>query len=178
MKKLVFLFLAVVLLAGCGVNYQARRCRALNCGQVIKDSTRIKDSTYLVPIPYDVNADTAWLYAWLSCDSLNEVVMKNYSITNGKYIRLQQDVESGKFSVYSYLPARHDTVYGASTVHTEYKEIIQNVPPTNILTKSQRFMVTAFWPCAIGSALLILLIAYLIYRRVKKGLTNLLDLHI
>ena len=169
---LAALLVGVLLMeCGCGTKWQARRCRALNCGQVIKDSTRITDSTYYVPISYDIGADSGWVASYFECNDSLQVILRYSETVNGKYLRMVKDLESGKYTVYSYYPKHTDTIPGPVRVRTVYKEIIQNQPPTNILTKFQQFKCTAFWPLLIGDILFLLVLIYLVYRWIKKRFT-------
>ena len=159
----VSILIAFLLSCGCGTKYQAKRCQKLQC---CKDSTyiKIKDSTYLVAVPFTVNSDTAWMQLQFECDSLNQVYIKNSDYYRGLYVQLKKDFDAGKLTIYSYLPAIHDTVYKAvtqkdSTMATT-KTIIKNE-----LNKYQRTIFTFGW---VFIGLLILLIIYGVYKLVKK----------
>lgn len=157
--------LTALTFCGCSQKYWIGKCYQKGICKTVKDSTHIiiKDSTYLVPIPYTTNPDTAWVTAWLECDSSREVIMKQSETVNGKYIRLVKDIEGGKYTVYAYLPARVDTVLVKQTDHSqsEYKIIVQHTE-TNILKPWQK------WFIGIGIGLSVLVLIYIGYRIYKK----------
>ena len=120
--------LAIVLLAifgfmlsGCSQSYKVAKCQKWGVCKTVKDSTYvlIKDSTYLVPVPYSLPSDTAVIRAWLACSDSNDVLIERSEIINGQYIRLQNEIRDGKFTVYAYLPKIHDTVLVTATTHSE-----------------------------------------------------------
>jgi len=167
---MVILF-SVALVVGCSMKWKQGKCKQWGVCQTEKDSIHIKDSTYLIPIPYNINADTAYVIAWMECDSVNRVVLRNYNLTNGKYIRLVQEIEEGKYTVWSYLPARTDTVFAPGKETVVYRYKLKNSPPVNILTKFQQFKNTAFWPLGVIVVLLLLYIIYRLYKWIKKKIT-------
>jgi len=129
MKNKLLLLLVVLALTGCSKQWKIGKCTQWGVCKAVKDSTHIviKDSTYFVPIPYHINSDTAWLEMLIECDNDNHAVIREKETINGKYIKLLQDVKSGKFTVTAYISERIDTVYaeGKTVTVTEYKEVIQ-----------------------------------------------------
>ena len=156
----------IVLLAttSCGSAYRAKRCRALNCCETVKDSTfiHIKDSTYLIPYSYTVDGDSAYVVAWMECNQENQVIIRESEVVNGKYLRLQKDIENGKYRVVAYLPSRVDTVKIPVTEHsinsTSDKVRVQKV---NELTRWQSIRLSLFWPLV---CIIILMVVYLLRR--------------
>ena len=167
MKKLSILILAALLLAGCSMKWKQGTCKKWGVCSTVSDSIHIIDSTFLVPVPYTINGDTAWLTAYLECDSANNVVQRSYQLTNGKYLRLMQDIKNGVFSVTSYLPAIHDTAYVQGRIQIYWRKVVEH-QLTNLLTGWQTFQVGAFWPMAAGNLLFIVLIVWLVIRWIKR----------
>lgn len=121
MVAIVIIILFALLLSSCGAKYQARQCRKWDCCPKVKDSTNTwsKDSTYLAPVVVHIEEDSAFLMAWLECNQENQVVLRENEIINGKYIRLGKEIKDGKYKVWAYMPAIHDTVPAAVTNHSE-----------------------------------------------------------
>ena len=170
MKKLNLLITIpiILLLSGCSHEWKIGKCTQWGVCKTVKDSTHIIDSTYLVAVPYDVNPDTAWLDAWMECDDSMRVILTHYEQTNGKYIRLWHDVQSGKYTVISYIKGRTDTIYRPGSVRYEYRDKVQQIE-VNKLTWWQRTMIIVGY-VGLGLFVLILIyIAYKIYRKIKPG---------
>lgn len=166
MKK-IFLILFAASLVGCSYQWKLGKCTQWGVCKAVKDSTHIIDSTYLVPVYYDQPGDSAFISAYFECDSARNVILRNSETINGKYIRMMKEIEAGKYTVYSYLPARTDTLYKEGKTHIEYRDKIQVIPETR-LTKWQKFRLDAFFPLCGCALLLLLLIAYSIYKKIKK----------
>ena len=166
----VLIVMILLALSGCSMKWKQGKCRQWGVCQAVKDSTHIviKDSTYLVPVPYEIDPDSAWLIAYFECDSLNRVTLRNSEQTNGKYLRLLKDIQDGKYTVTAYYPARTDTVYVPVTDHSEVSDHVRIEPEyINVLTKWQQFRLNAFWPLAIVVLLVVLYLIYRIYRKIK-----------
>lgn len=163
---LLLILLIVLLCCGCSQQWKIGKCTQWGVCKTVKDSTHIIDSTYLVPIPYTVDGDTASIVAWLECDSARQVILSRYEQTNGKYIRLMKDIQGGKYTVISYLPSRTDTVQLPGKIRIEYRNKVQQ-------TEVKRFA-NWFWPLLIsdivGWAIIIILIILWIKRKFSVSL--------
>ena len=164
MKKLIFVLIAAVMLTGCSKDWKIGKCTQWGVCKSTKDSIRITDSTYLVPVPHYVPGDTSSIVAYLECNEELKVVMKSYEKTNGKYIKLVQDIDGGKYTVISYIQGRTDTLYTPGSVRYEYRDKVQQIE-VNKLTWWQHTMIIAGY---VGCALLLIVVIYIIYRVVKK----------
>lgn len=168
---LVFVIFVLFMFCGCGQAYKVAKCDKWGVCKTVKDSThiRIKDSTYYIAQPYTVDGDSAYVFAWMECDSARNVVLKQSEIVNGKYIRLQKEIADGVYKVYVRLPGRIDTIYIPATSHSEINTSTQvQQVKVNELTKWQQFRIYAF-PWLIG--ILILIAAYFarkIYRKFRS----------
>ena len=162
------LVLYAVLIAGCSTAYKAAKCHKWGVCKTIKDSTHvvIKDSTYYIPHVYTVDGDSAYVFAWMECDSSRQVVIRESEIVNGRYIQLRKEIESGKYKVYVRLPARVDTVRVSVTDHSSTtSEIKVQQVKVNELTSWQQFRLGAFpWFVAL-LALIIMYVGWKIYKR-------------
>jgi hypothetical protein len=162
------LALYAVLIAGCSPAYKAAKCQKWGVCKTVKDSTHvvIKDSTYYIPHVYTVDGDSAYVFAWMECDSSRQVVIRESEIVNGRYIQLRKEVESGKYKVYVRLPARVDTVRVSVTDHSSTtSEIKVQQVKVNELTSWQRFRLSAFpWFVAL-LVLIIMYVGWKIYKR-------------
>jgi hypothetical protein len=165
---LVFAIFVLFMFCGCGAKYKAAKCTKWGVCKTVKDSTyiRIKDSTYYIAQPYTIDGDSAYVFAWMECDSARNVVLKQSEIVNGKYIRLQKEIADGVYKVYVRLPGRIDTVYVPATSHSEVSNntTVQQVK-VNELTKWQIVRLYAF-PWLIG--LLVLIAAYFVRKIYRK----------
>lgn len=95
-------------------------------------------------VPYAVAADSSTLKAWFECDSLNQVIMKQFSEQKGK---LESALNFSKGQLTYKTVFIHDTLWVKSD--TVYKE--REVPlkvyietEVNRLTKWQAFQIMAF----------------------------------
>ena len=167
---LVFMIVVLFMFCGCGQAYKVAKCTKWGVCKTVKDSThiRIKDSTYYIAQPYTIDGDSAYVFAWMECDSSRNVVIRQNELINGKYIRLQSEIQDGKYRVFIRVPGRTDTVYVPATSHSEVSNntTVQQVK-VNELTRWQIVRLYAF-PWLIG--LLVLIAAYFalkIYRKFR-----------
>jgi hypothetical protein len=168
---LVFIIFVLFMFCGCGQAYKVAKCNKWGVCKTVKDSTYIviKDSTYYIAQPYTIDGDSAYVFAWMECDSARNVVLKQSEIVNGKYIRLQKEIADGVYKVYVRLPGRIDTVYVPATSHSEVSNntTVQQVK-VNELTKWQQFRLGAFpWLLAAIIAV-ILFFTYKVYKRLRS----------
>lgn len=157
-------------LSSCGSAYKARRCAALNCCPIVKDSTRIqiKDSTAIHWVDYETPGDSGYITAYLECNQENQVIMRESEIVNGKYLSLSKQIKDGKFTVYVYSEPIHDSIPCEETYHSE-SNFNQQVPaPIEVPRKFTRIekalMISGgtFW------LLILVIIVIKIYRLTKK----------
>lgn len=161
---LIFL---IALAVGCSMKWKQAKCRQWGVCETTKDSTYQHDSTYYVPTPVQVDPDSAYVTAYFECDSTNRVILRQLIQANGKYLILQKELESGKYTVTAYLPGRTDTVFakGQSRVIVRYK-VVKEI--TNVLKKSDQFKVNAFWPMLIIIVVMLAGIVIYVYRKITK----------
>lgn len=102
-------------------------CKTLHPGQVV-----LHDSASVVErlIPVTIPADSAWLYALMECDSLNNIVIKQLSESKTKNMQTSYTLtQTGKQALLNYTAqTRPDTVYLKEKTISTYKEKPVNVP--------------------------------------------------
>ena len=165
---LLLILLLIMALCGCSQKWKVGKCTQWGVCKTVKDSTviHVKDSTYYVPIPISVNGDTAWMKLLFECDSVGTLWLRSSETWQGRYIDLQKQIDAGHVTVIATQAPRIDTVFSTVTVHDSIaaQTIVQNIE-TNKLTWWQRFMVISGY---VGWGLTVILIAYFIYRIIKK----------
>ena len=123
------------------------------------------------PVPYPVPGDSTQFYALLACDSLNNVILKEFSEYKSGRIESRFSLRQNMLSYNTYRPP--DTVY----VMAKDSIRIENIPykvevpvEVNKLTRYQSFQVKA----AVAAELLILgwLASKLNWKNIIKSITN------
>ena len=97
-------------------------------------------------VTYQVPADSTQLYALLACDSLNNVILKEYSEYKSKGIESQFSLSQNRLSYNTY--KQSDTVYVkvADTTRVSKIPYAVEVPvKINELTKFQSFQIRVAW---------------------------------
>lgn len=113
-------------------------------------------------VPYETPADSTQFYALLACDSLNNVILKEYSEYKSQRIESQLSLNQNTLTYNTYHPP--DTVYVKATesIRTEKIPYPVEVPvKVNELTKFQSFQMKAAWTMEI---ILVCFIAFSVIR--------------
>lgn len=95
-------------------------------------------------VPYEVRADSSILKAWFECDSLNQVVLKQFSEQKGK---LESALNFSKGQLTYEANFIHDTIWVKSdTVYKEREVPVKVTVETEVnrLTKWQAFQIMGF----------------------------------
>lgn len=95
-------------------------------------------------VPYEVPADSSILKAWFECDSLNQVVLKQFSEQKGK---LESALNFSKGQLTYEANFIHDTIWVKSdTVYKEREVPVKVTVETEVnrLTKWQAFQIMGF----------------------------------
>ena len=145
---IALLALYAIVITGCSPAYKSAKCYKWGVCKAVKDSTHIviKDSTYYIPQVYTVDGDSAYVFAWMECDSSRQVVIRESEVMSGRYIQLRKEIDGGKYKVYVRLPQRVDTVRVKVTDHSSTSTSTQvQQTKVNELTAWQAFRLRAFW---------------------------------
>jgi hypothetical protein len=162
----------VVMLSGCSMRYKAAKCKQWGVCVTVKDSTHIiiKDSTYLVAVPYSIQADSAWMQLLFGCDSLGQVYYSQSETWQGKYIELQKYLKGNALTIQATTKPRIDTVYLPQTNHSEsnYTNKVEiqykDFPPT----WWESLRLAAFPYLLVCTLILLVYLVYKIYCKIKK----------
>ena len=127
MKHLLIILLISIL---------AFSCRSRPETVVLQGETKEKIVERLVP--YTIPGDSAHFYALLECDSLNRVMMKNYSEIKGKGIESKIELKDNLLSFSSYKPPDTGFVQARDSIRYERVPYKVEVPvKVNELTRWQ-----------------------------------------
>jgi len=113
-------------------------------------------------VPYEIPADSTQFYALLACDSLNNVILKEFSEYKGKAVESLFSLNQNKLNYNTYRPP--DTVYvkASDSIRIEKTPYPVEVPvKVNELTRFQSFQIKVAWITEIA---IICLIAFLLLK--------------
>ncbi len=167
---IILIAFMLFLFTGCSTKYKQAKCRQWNCCPTVKDSTVTikKDSLIFIKVPVVNPVDHANLMAYLKCDSLGQVYIQDNTTLNGRVISLEAYIRNNILSVTAVKAQEVDTAAIQAMVSKEYQykeKIVEK--QVNYLTKWQKFQTSAFWPMAAFILLILLYIAYRIYKRIR-----------
>ena len=166
-KVIIALLLCMGLLAliGCSQKWKLGKCTQWGICKTIKDSIHIKDSTYLIAVPYSINADTAWMQLLLECDSLGSVYVRQSETWQGKYIEMYQKLLDNKLTIIAKTDTIRDTVHAEGKETTIYKEVVQQTEVRKLSTWQQIVQVCGY---LFMLGVIILAVIFAIYIRRSK----------
>lgn len=128
-------------------------CRSVQPPQVITNTVRV-DSIVTIP------PDSAWLMALIECDSNHRAYVKEIlGYQSGQTIEVPTIVIKDRILT---VKAKHDTIY-KPVVLVRKAQVFVKV--TNYLTTTQRIF---FYAGLFYSILLVLFIAFIVYKTIKK----------
>jgi hypothetical protein len=151
-------------LSACMTPKKINKFKELYCKDSV--SIQIKERVVKVPIYY---SDSSMLEIWLQCDSLGNIYYTNWKQIEGKYSHLKAKLDSNIIRVKTVFKIR-DSIRYTERDTNKYQQA--NVT-TNILTKSQKNQIKAFWwLLAIVIVSITVFILYKIYRLKIKSLVS------
>jgi len=118
-------------------------------------------------VPYQVPADSAQFYALLECDSLNHVILKEFSELKSKGVQSSFSLNQNALSYNAYRPPDTGYVKATDSVRIEKIPYAVEVPvKVNELTKFQAFQIQIAWILEIAA------VCYLAFRINWKNIFN------
>jgi hypothetical protein len=143
----------MILLSGCSSAYKAKRCRALNCCESVKDSTvyieKIKDTVIWI------DESETWLDLLFQCDSANMVQLSKVARLETENANLKLQWNDGRLTVYVH---KTDTVRGNTVEKIVTRNVVQQVSVPYPLTAWQKFRLQSWlW-------LAVVIVLYLVWR--------------
>lgn len=105
-------------------------------------------------IPVQIPPDSAWLRAYLACDSNNHVIMQAYEEQKGKGISSSLKLDNGKLDF--HVVFLHDTLYIPGKDSLIYVPVEVPGPETNVLSWWQQLWIKLGKSLSSGIALYLL----------------------